>query len=122
MMRGARRIYPTASFTIRPMADGGDGTLDALMTARGGRALDVAVTHPLGATVNAAYGRFNDGGVCVETARASGLQLVGESERDALAATSLGTGELIAAALGHGAERIVVGVGGTASTDGGTGA
>ena len=122
MMRGARRVYPTASFTIRPMADGGEGSLDALMTARGGRAHEVAVTHPLGATVIAAYGRFNDGGACVESARASGLQLVGEVERDALAAASLGTGELIVAALAAGAERIVVAVGGTASTDGGTGA
>ncbi len=122
MTRGARRVYQTAAFTVRPMADGGEGSLDALLTARGGRAQAVAVTHPLGATVNATYGRFNDGGACIESALASGLQLLGASERDALAATSLGTGELIAAALADGADSIIVAIGGTASSDGGTGA
>ncbi|MDQ3963480.1 MAG: glycerate kinase [Actinomycetota bacterium] len=122
MMHAARDVYPAAEFLIRPMADGGEGTLDALMTARGGRMHDVAVTHPLGAIVNSSYGLLSDGSACVEMARASGLQLVGSSEREALAASSLGTGELIAHALSHEPPSLVVGIGGSASTDGGTGA
>lgn len=122
MMRAAREIYPAAAFTLRPMADGGEGTLDALMIARGGRTHDVAVTHPLGAIVNASFGLFSDGNACIEMARASGLQLIGSAERDALSASSLGTGELIAHALAHDPPSLVVGIGGSATTDGGTGA
>ncbi|HEV3472029.1 MAG TPA: glycerate kinase, partial [Actinomycetota bacterium] len=122
MMDAARDVYPAAAFLLRPMADGGDGFLDALMVARGGRTHEVAVTHPLGAIVNAAYGVFADGTACIEMARASGLQLVGSSERDALAASSLGTGELIVHALSHDPPSLIVGIGGSASTDGGTGA
>lgn len=121
-MQAARDVYPAAAFLIRPMADGGEGTLDALMVARGGRTHDVAVTHPLGAVVNASFGLFSDGNACIEMARASGLQLVGSSERDALASSSSGTGELIAHALSHDPPSLIVGIGGSASTDGGTGA
>ena len=122
MMHAAREIYPAAAFSVRPMADGGEGTLDALMVARGGRTQDIAVTHPLGAIVSASFGLFSDGGACVEMARASGLQLVGIAERDAVAASSLGTGELIAHVLGARPSSLVVGIGGSASSDGGTGA
>lgn len=122
MMRGARDVYPAASFSLRPMADGGEGSLDALLIARGGRTRDVAVEHPLGATVNAAYGILSDGTACLEMAQASGLQLLGEDQREPLVASSAGTGTLIAAALEEKPDRLVVAVGGSASTDGGTGA
>ena len=121
-MHAAREIYPAAAFSLRPMADGGDGTLDALMTARGGRTHDVAVTHPLGAVLNASFGVFSDGHACIEMARASGLQLTGSAERDPLSASSLGTGELIVHALSHDPPSLIVGIGGSASSDGGTGA
>jgi glycerate kinase len=100
-----------------PMADGGDGTLDALLAARGGSRRTVSVTGPLGDPVDAEYGLLPDGTGVIEMARASGLGLV--REKDALRASTRGTGELIAAVRRGGAKRILVGVGGSASTDGG---
>jgi glycerate kinase len=101
-----------------PLADGGEGTLEAL----GGPTETSTVTGPLGTPVEAAW-RLKDGHAVVEMARASGLQLAGGAENnDPMAATSRGTGELIAAAIGRGARRVIVGVGGSACTDGGAGA
>ena len=101
-----------------PLADGGEGTLDALLSARGGARRALRVTGPLGDPVQAEYGLLPDGTAVVEMARASGLALVG-MHNDPLRASTRGTGELIAAALRGGAERVIVGVGGSASTDGG---
>jgi len=103
-----------------PLADGGEGTLDALLTARGGSRRTARVTGPLGDTVEAEYGLLPDGTAVVEMARASGLDLV--VANDPLRATTRGTGELIAAVLRGGARRVIVGVGGSATTDGGLGA
>jgi len=101
-----------------PLADGGEGTLDAL----GGANRTSIVTGPLGEPVEAAW-RLADGVAVVEAARASGLALAGGRERnDPVRATTRGTGELVAAALAAGAERVLVGVGGSATTDGGLGA
>jgi glycerate kinase len=101
-----------------PMADGGEGTLDAL----GGPNRTTTVTGPLGEPVEAAW-RFDRDGVVIEMARASGLMLAGGAEgNDAVAASTVGTGELIALAVESGARRVVVGVGGSATTDGGLGA
>jgi glycerate kinase len=101
-----------------PMADGGEGTLDAL----GGPNRTTTVTGPLGDPVTASW-RLNGTTAVVEMARASGLDLVGGAEQnDPMAASTYGTGELIAAALDAGARRILVGVGGSATTDGGLGA
>jgi glycerate 2-kinase len=106
-----------------PVADGGEGTLDALVTAIGGERRTVSVSDPLGRPVEAEYALLADGETAVvETARASGLGLVAEDERDAFAASTAGTGELIAAAVEAGARTVVVGVGGSATTDGGAGA
>ena len=106
-----------------PLADGGEGTMEALMLALGGDCVTVDVHDPLGRPVKAQYGLVEDGGTAViEMAAASGLHLVTESERDAEAATTYGTGELIAAAVQAGAEVVLVGVGGSATTDGGAGA
>lgn len=101
-----------------PLADGGEGTLDALLAARGGSRRTTTVTGPLGEPVDAEWGRLPDGTAVVEMARASGLVLV-PGRKDALRASSRGTGELITAAARSGATRIVVGVGGSATTDGG---
>jgi glycerate kinase len=106
-----------------PVADGGEGTLDALAGALGGELRTVSVSDPLGRPVEAELALLADGETAVvEMARASGLGLVAERERDAFAASSTGTGELIAAAAEAGARTIVVGVGGSATTDGGAGA
>lgn len=101
-----------------PLADGGEGTLDALLAARGGATRTVRVTGPLGEPVEAEYALLPDGIAVVEMAKASGLSIVGR-RNDPLRASTRGTGELIAAALRGGARRVVVGVGGSASTDGG---
>ncbi|MGH2757310.1 MAG: glycerate kinase, partial [Actinomycetota bacterium] len=122
MMRGARTIHPEASFALRPMADGGEGTVAALLAARGGRVTTHIVTDPLGSKVHAEIGAMEDGTACIEMAAASGLQLVSASRRDSLAAHSDGTGELIRSAAETGVRRLVVGVGGSATSDGGTGA
>jgi glycerate kinase len=110
-----------------PVADGGEGTLDALLPALAGEYRTASVTDPLGRGIEARFG-FVAGGrrlpatAIVETAAASGLGLVEPAERDPLAASSTGTGELILAAVEQGAELVLLGVGGSASTDGGSGA
>lgn len=106
-----------------PIGDGGEGTMDALLAARGGELRSAVVADPLGRPVDAAYGLLDDGRTAVvEMAQASGLWRVVEDERDALAATTRGTGELIAAAADAGAREVIVAVGGSATTDGGRGA
>jgi glycerate kinase len=106
-----------------PVADGGEGTLDVLVDARGGETAEAGVHDPLGRPLRARFGRLGDGAVAVvEAAAASGLGLVGEGERDPEAASTAGTGELIAAAVAAGAREVLVAVGGTATTDGGAGA
>lgn len=106
-----------------PVADGGGGTMDVLLRARGGERRTASASDPLGRPVEAAFGLLDDGrAAVVEMAQASGLWRVEEDERDAWAATSRGTGELIAAAVAAGAREVIVAVGGSATTDGGAGA
>jgi glycerate kinase len=107
--------------SVMPVADGGEGTLAALGPALGLERQVVRVSDPLGREVEAEFALGEDTAV-LETAAASGLGLVKPSERDAVAASTRGTGELIAAAAQAGARRIVVAVGGSATTDGGRGA
>ena len=106
-----------------PVADGGDGTLDVLAEALAGERLEVPAHDPLGRPLTAELALIRDGrAAIVETARASGLALVDERERDPEAASTAGTGELIAAAVEAGAREVLVGTGGSATTDGGAGA
>src|SRR6187551_1223985 len=106
-----------------PVADGGEGTLDALLPQLGGELIALDVQDPLGRDIRAGFGLVEDGGTAiVEMAAASGLGLVAEDERDAWAASTYGTGQLIAAAAKAGAQVILVAVGGSATTDGGAGA
>ncbi len=116
---GIRDIVPDAICDLIPMADGGDGTVDAFV-ASGASAITVRVSGPLGVPVSATYARDGAAAV-VEMAAASGLALLGDG-LDARRATTLGTGELLRDALDHGATRIVLGIGGSATTDGGAGA
>ena len=106
-----------------PVADGGEGTRDVLVGALGGHVEPVTVRGPLGAPVEAGLGMLEDGETAVvEVAAASGLGLLAPDARDAEAASSAGTGELIAAAVERGARRVLVAAGGSATTDGGAGA
>jgi len=106
-----------------PVADGGEGTLSVLLTALGGETRGAEVRDPLGRTVRAGFGLIEDGATAVvEMAEASGLGRVAEGERDAEAASSSGTGELVCAAIDEGASVVLVAAGGSATTDGGAGA
>ncbi|WP_341976775.1 allantoinase AllB [Microbacterium sp. LWO13-1.2] len=116
---GARRADSSIEVLTVPVADGGEGTLDAVLAA-GFEQRTAVVAGPTGAQVEAAFAVRDDEAV-VEMARASGLDLLPEGRKDALGATSLGTGQLVRAALDAGCRRIVLGIGGSASTDGGAG-
>jgi glycerate kinase len=106
-----------------PVADGGEGTLEVLLTALGGETAGTSATDPLGRPLKAGFALIEDGGTAiVEVAEASGLHLVAPDERDAIAASTRGTGELIVAAAAAGAEVVLVAAGGSATTDGGAGA
>ena len=122
LTRGARRVHPEAAFHVRPIADGGEGTIEAFVTALGGRVRDIRVSGPFDDLVTAPIGLLEDGRAIVEMASASGSVLVADSS-PAVRASSRGTGELVREALAIQSVRtIIVGVGGSASTDGGTGA
>lgn len=106
-----------------PVADGGEGTMEVLLTSLGGETAAARVRDPLGREIDAAYALLEGGGTAVvEMARASGLDLVAEAERDAEAASTYGTGQLIAAAAQAGAQVVLVACGGSATSDGGAGA
>ncbi len=122
MARGALRAAPGADVFVIPMADGGEGTVEALVTATSGRVVNSVVTGPLGEPVKAAYGVLGDGETAViEMAAASGLTLMPREARDPRVTTTRGTGELIRMALDRGLCRIIVGLGGSATNDGGAG-
>jgi glycerate kinase len=104
-----------------PVADGGEGTLAALMTAAGGETAEAMVSDPLGRPLQAPFGIRGETGI-LETAAASGLDLIAAPERDAVTASTFGTGKLIIAAVAAGARTVYLGVGGSATTDGGAGA
>lgn len=118
---GMREVFPDADYVKVPVADGGEGTVQALIDATGGWRVEQRVTGPLGEPVAAFYGRTGDGGAVIEMAAASGLELVAPAQRDPRITTSRGTGELILHALDAGARRFVLGVGGSATNDGGAG-
>lgn len=118
---GIRASAPIAT-ELLPLADGGDGTVAAMCTALGGAVIDVEVTGPLGDPTSARMGRLPDERFVVEAASSSGLALIPAARLNPMRASTVGVGELIKYAEDAGATEIVVGVGGTASTDGGTGA
>ena len=119
---GFRKIYPDADIYVSPLADGGEGTLDAIVSARGGRIKTVSVCDPLGRKISADYGIIDtDGTAIIEMARASGLTLLDTYERDPLYTTTYGVGELILDAIDEGCRNFVIGIGGSATNDGGVG-
>jgi len=120
--RGIRNVGADIDAVLVPMADGGEGTVSALVAATGGRTLSARVTGPLGEPVDAEFGLLGDGSTAaIEMAAASGLALVPPDRRNPMLATTLGTGELVKAALDLGARRIIIGIGGSATVDGGAG-
>jgi len=119
---GFREIFPDAEYHKLPVADGGEGTVQAMIDASGGKLVALKVTGPLGEPVDAFYGLMGDGQTAViEMAAASGLELVAPAQRNPLLTTSFGTGQLIRHALDAGARRFVLGIGGSATNDGGAG-
>ena len=119
---GLRRVFPDATIEKVPMADGGEGTVQSLVDATGGEILTAQVMDPLGNTIDAQYGVLGDGVTAViEMAEASGLTLVPLDKRDPRVTTTYGTGELIGAALAHGCRKLIIGIGGSATNDGGAG-
>ncbi|OCB96124.1 Glycerate 3-kinase [Bacillus amyloliquefaciens] len=120
--KGFKAVFPDAEYIKIPVADGGEGTVQALTDATGGSIIKKTVTGPLGTPVIAAYGLLGDGRTAViEMAEASGLHLVPRHLRDPLNTTTRGTGELIADAASRGASEIIIGLGGSATNDAGTG-
>ena len=120
--RGFRRVFPRLSVRSIPMADGGEGTVQAVVEATGGRFVSCAVLDPLGRTIRATYGFSGDRKTAViEMAAASGLPLLRPAERNPLITSTYGTGQLIRNALDRRARRILIGIGGSATNDGGTG-
>jgi len=122
MEKGLRKIYPAANYIHVPMADGGEGTVQSLVDASGGAIHQREVSGPLGQPVQAQYGILGDGlTAAIEMASASGIHLVTKETRNPLHTTTYGTGELIRACLDQGIRKIIIGIGGSATNDGGTG-
>lgn len=119
---GFKKIFPDAEYIKVPMADGGEGTVQSLIDAWQGQSMVTEVTAPLGNKVLAEWGLSADRKTAIiEMAAASGLHLVAENERNPLITGSYGTGELIKAALNFGVEKIILGIGGSATNDAGVG-
>ena len=120
---GIEKIFPKAEFTLIPMADGGEGTVDALVQNRGGIYQNCSTTDPLGRSITARYGIVKDKKLAIiEMAAASGLELLTTKERNPLKTTSYGTGILIKDALDKGCQNLIIGLGGSATVDAGLGA
>ena len=120
--RGVAAAVPDAEMVLAPVADGGDGTLNALVDATGGQVFNRTVTGPLGQPLEAQWGVMGDGRTAViEMALASGLALVPQRRRNPRITTTAGTGEVLKEALDQGFDRVVVGLGGSATNDGGAG-
>ncbi|ENO1848188.1 glycerate kinase [Vibrio vulnificus] len=120
--KGFKQVLPDAHYVKLPMADGGEGTVQSMVDATGGTIIEHTVTGPLGQRVDGFFGLLGEGKTAViEMAAASGLHLVTPDQRNPLITTTLGTGELIKAALDHGVKHIIVGIGGSATNDGGIG-
>lgn len=116
------RLDPTAEIQVRPLADGGEGTVAALSAGLGGKIIELSVMGPLGQSVDAEYCILPDGMTAViEIAAAAGITLVPEQKRNPLSTTTYGVGELIKDAIGRGCRHFIVGLGGSATNDGGAG-
>lgn len=118
---GIRRVFHDAETIIRPVADGGEGTVEALVSGLNGHFRETEVSDPLGRHIKAKYGILPDNTSVIEMAAASGLTLLSESERNPMLTTTYGTGELILDAIHIGCRNFIIGIGGSATNDGGIG-
>ncbi|MDH6364110.1 glycerate kinase [Enterococcus sp. PF1-24] len=118
---GIRKVLPEANLLKYAIADGGEGTIEALVSSLGGEIRNVQVKNPLGEVITANYGMLNSQTAIIEMAEASGLMLVEPNHENALQASTYGVGQLILAAINDGAKEIYLGLGGSATTDGGVG-
>ena len=121
LTKAAKQVFPQCSCVSVPVADGGEGTVDAVLSAMGGSKVTVTVHDPLMRSLQASYGKIDENRAVIEMAAASGLPLLIEAERNPSKTTSYGTGELIAAALQAGCKDITIAIGGSATNDGGMG-
>ena len=119
---GICRVYPQAEVNVRPLADGGEGTAYALTTGMGGEWITMEATGPLGKPVSCSYGIIQDSKTAIiEMSAAAGITLVSEAERNPMNTTTYGVGEMIVDAIRRGCRRFIVGIGGSATNDGGIG-
>lgn len=122
VLRGIRRLYPDEEVIVRPLADGGEGTVEALTLGMRGHLENVWVMGPLGGPVNATYGILGEKKTAIiEISQAAGITLVPEEKRNPLYTTTYGVGELIAHAIHNGCRHFIIGLGGSATNDGGAG-
>ena len=120
--QGITRAIPDAEVSVRPLADGGEGTVEALILGMNGRNVCVTVSGPLGKPVECTYGILEDNKTAIlEMSGAAGITLVSEQERNPLNTTTYGVGEVIKDAIQKGCRRFIVGIGGSATNDGGIG-
>ena len=120
--RALKKVYPDATATVCPLADGGEGTVDALVAAKGGELKKIEVTGPIGAPVCAIYGIDRQNATAImEMSAAGGITLLRDEERNPLCTTTYGVGEMILDAIGEGCRRFIIGIGGSATNDGGVG-
>ena len=119
--KAIKKLDPAIKTVISPMADGGDGTALTLVESLGGKMISLEVSGPLTEKVEASFGMLGDGTAIIEMASASGYILVPQDRRNPLETTTYGTGELIKKALEMGSKKIIMGIGGSATNDGGMG-
>ncbi|MBE7022779.1 MAG: glycerate kinase [Ruminococcaceae bacterium] len=119
---GIRMVYPDAETTISPLADGGEGTVDAIIAATGGEMVEVTVHNPIGNLIKSSYGIVpHTKTAIIEMSAAAGITLIRDDERNPLNTTTYGVGELILDAISRGCRKFIVGIGGSATNDGGVG-
>jgi len=119
--KGIRKIHKDSEIIKIPVADGGEGTVDSLVRGAGGRYETINAKDPLGRDIECTYGVLNDNAAVIEMAASSGLTLLNEEERNPMITTTYGTGQIIRAALDKGCKKIFIGIGGSATNDGGAG-
>lgn len=122
LRKGFEKVFPEADYVNVPMADGGEGTVQSLVDAKDGQLITETVVNPLGNQTDAHYGLIDDGKVAViEMAEASGIQYINQFTQNPYITTTFGTGQLIRSAINKGARTIIIGIGGSATNDGGAG-
>ena len=118
---GIKRIYPDAEIALFPVADGGEGTVDALVAGTGGEYITLRAQDPLGREIECRYGMIHGSTAVIEMSAAAGLTLLCDGERDPMKTTTYGVGQMIAHAISRGCRDFLIGIGGSATNDGGIG-